>query len=78
MGWGWRGGGGVWEAWGLGGSPGKVSGAKGWWGTGLGGDSDDQYQAKQRKKTQASPGFGMMGKASFSGKLESETTPGWI
>ena len=50
MGWGWRGGGGVWEAWGLGGSPGKVSGAKGWWGTGLGGDSDDQYQAKQRKK----------------------------
>ena len=32
----------------------------------------------REKKTQASPGFGMMGKASFSGKLESETTPGWV
>lgn len=43
--------GGIWEAWGLGGSPRKVSGAKGWFGSlgGLGGDRDDLYQTKQRK-----------------------------
>ena len=47
-GWGLRGGG-VWEAQGLGGSPRKVSGAKGWFG-GLGGDREDQYQTKQKRQ----------------------------
>lgn len=75
-GWGLRDGG-VWEAWGLGGSPRKVSGAKGWFGSlaGLGGDRDDLYQTKQRKDRSISWIWDDE-QTQFQGARELETIPG--